>query len=158
TAPRSPDSDIATNSSLSFCTGGISVGTGVRRRLMGISRRDVTTGLASALAAQALAPPAGAQTAPQPTNMTPPPHAPRLSQAQLETATAPADNAAHQIIYLWPHGAPGMPHEQPNEQVVERAPPGAPLHDRALFHILRPRLVVFRPENPNGAALLLCPG
>ena len=123
---------------------------------MGISRRDISAGLAGVIAAQAL--PALAQTsgAANNTNMAPAPNARRLSQTQLEAASTPA--GPHQVIYLWPHGVPGMPRTQPNEQVIERAPLGATLRDRALFHTLHPRLVVFRPQNPNGAALLLCPG
>lgn len=129
-----------------------------------ISRREATAGLAGFLAAQA-ALPAFAQNstaqssapAPNPASMAPDPNARRLSQAQLEAAAAPSGEP-RQVVYLWPHDAPGMPRVRPNEQVLERAPPQAALRDRALFHTLRPRLVVFRPENPNGAALLLCPG
>ena len=123
---------------------------------MSISRRDVTAGLAGVIAAQAALSSASAQ-APAPTPpQTPAPNARRLSQAALEAASAPVGGSS-QVVYLWPRGAPGMPRVQPNEQVIERSQPPA-LRDRALFHTLRPRLVVFRPENPNGAALLLCAG
>lgn len=60
-------------------------------------------------------------------------------------------------IDLWPSGAPGMPVAPPVEQVTERS--DDPLvTDRAVLGIAVPRLVVFRPDRPNGAAVLLLPG
>lgn len=81
-----------------------------------------------------------------------------LSAAALDQAIQPEDHA-HQIAHLWLHDRPpgGVPSPQPAEAVLERATPPA-LRDRALVHTLRPRLVVFRAEHPNGAALLMCPG
>lgn len=62
-----------------------------------------------------------------------------------------------ETIELWPHGAPGAPATLPVETVVERSRDPA-LPDRAVTGIARPRLVVFRPARPNGAALLVAPG
>jgi acetyl esterase/lipase len=62
-----------------------------------------------------------------------------------------------ETIYLWPRGAPGMPAAPPVETVTERSTDGL-VTDRAVLGITRPRLAVFRPDRPNGAALLLTPG
>lgn len=58
---------------------------------------------------------------------------------------------------LWPGGAPGAPVPLPAEQIVERSSdPLAP--DRIMQNIARPRMAVFRPAQPNGAAVLITPG
>lgn len=67
----------------------------------------------------------------------------------------PSDPA--ETIALWPDDAPGMPATPPAETVNERSKDPA-FHDRAVFGITRPRLTVFRPEKPNGAAVMITPG
>ena len=62
-----------------------------------------------------------------------------------------------QVIDLWPLGAPGMPANPPLESITERSTDPL-IADRAVQGITRPRLNVFRPGRPNGAAVLLCPG
>ncbi|WP_137681246.1 alpha/beta hydrolase [Aurantiacibacter suaedae] len=62
-----------------------------------------------------------------------------------------------ETIDLWPHGAPGMPATRPVEQTVERSEDGL-VTDRAVLGITVPRLAIFRPDRPNGAAVLLTPG
>lgn len=62
-----------------------------------------------------------------------------------------------ETIDLWPGGAPGMPSRPPKEVVDERSTDLA-VADRAVHGITRPRLVVFRPSTPNGAAVLVMPG
>src|SRR5688572_5826405 len=62
-----------------------------------------------------------------------------------------------ETIDLWPNGAPGMPATPPVETVTERSTDPA-LLDRSVQGIVRPRMVVFRPDRPNGAALLITPG
>jgi acetyl esterase/lipase len=58
---------------------------------------------------------------------------------------------------LWPEGPRGMPSPPPAEAVRERSTD--PIYnDRAMFHVRRPRLAVFRPANPNGSAMLIIPG
>lgn len=62
-----------------------------------------------------------------------------------------------ETIDLWPKGVPGSPATLPVEMVEERSKdPG--VADREVHGIARPRMVVFRPAIPNGAALLLVPG
>ena len=62
-----------------------------------------------------------------------------------------------ETIDLWPGGAPGMPATPPTEEVVERSK-DPELSDRFMRGIVQPRMVVFRPQVPNGAAVLLTPG
>jgi acetyl esterase/lipase len=62
-----------------------------------------------------------------------------------------------ETIDLWPNGAPGMPATPPVETVTERSTDPA-LLDRSVQGIARPRMVVFRPDRPNGAALMITPG
>lgn len=58
---------------------------------------------------------------------------------------------------LWPRGAPGLPARSLTETVQERSADSL-VTDRAVWGISRPRLAVFRPDRPNGAAILLTPG
>jgi acetyl esterase/lipase len=62
-----------------------------------------------------------------------------------------------ETIDLWPKGAPGMPSLALKETVNERST-DAQMTDRAVFGIARPRMAVFRPALPNGAAVLITPG
>jgi acetyl esterase/lipase len=62
-----------------------------------------------------------------------------------------------ETIDLWPNGAPGMPATALVETVNERST-DAQLTDRAVYGITRPRMAVFRPSHPNGAAVLITPG
>ncbi|WP_334183378.1 alpha/beta hydrolase [Novosphingobium sp.] len=62
-----------------------------------------------------------------------------------------------ETIDLWPKGAPGLPAKPPVETVTERSTT-AQVNDRSVTGITRPRLVVFRPDRPNGAAVLIAPG
>jgi len=62
-----------------------------------------------------------------------------------------------ETIDLWPRGAPGLL-RAPLVETVEERSTDAQVADRAVWGIARPRLVVFRPDRPNGAAVLLTPG
>jgi acetyl esterase/lipase len=62
-----------------------------------------------------------------------------------------------ETIDLWPAGAPGLPKSPPTETVEERST-DALVTDRAVLGITRPRMAVFRPDRPNGAAVMLTPG
>jgi len=62
-----------------------------------------------------------------------------------------------ETIDLWPKGAPGAPKTALIETVNERST-YPQLTDRAVFGISRPRMAVFRPDRPNGAAVLITPG
>lgn len=60
-------------------------------------------------------------------------------------------------VALWPGAAPGRPAVLPQEQVVERSSdPARP--DRIMQAIAAPRMAVFRPSTPGGAAVLIAPG
>lgn len=62
-----------------------------------------------------------------------------------------------ETIDLWPKGAPGMPRAPLTETVNERST-DALVTDRAVYGITRPRMAVFRPDRPNGAAVMITPG
>jgi acetyl esterase/lipase len=62
-----------------------------------------------------------------------------------------------ETIDLWPKGAPGRPASLRAEIVDERSTDPL-VTDRAVYAISRPRMAVFRPDRPNGAAVLLTPG
>jgi acetyl esterase/lipase len=76
------------------------------------------------------------------------------------TAAAPTGDSLHepdQWVSLWPGAAPGQPAAALDERVVERsADPARP--DRIMEAIARPRMAVFRPERPGGAAVMIIPG
>ena len=62
-----------------------------------------------------------------------------------------------ETIDLWPNGAPGLSVSPPVETVIERST-DRDLTDRAVLGITRPRMVVFRPNRLNGAAVMITPG
>lgn len=104
---------------------------------MTIDRRSlIVAGLATGLTARA-----GAQTPPPVAVGALPPGLPQPSET----------------IDLWPAGAPGWPAKPLTETVNERST-DALVTDRAVFGITRPRMAVFRPDRPNGAAVLITPG
>lgn len=105
---------------------------------MGTDRRSLIVGT---LAAGIIAQRAGAQT--------PPPVAAKpLPPGQPEPV---------ETVDLWPRGVPDAPAVLPVERVDERSTDPT-YSDRAVTGIARPRMVVFRPERPNGAAVLIAPG
>lgn len=100
-----------------------------------IDRRTAIAGLGCAAAAPSLA---------------------RTSAPHPIPAGAPGDEPA-QWVALWPGTPPGAPPALPDEQIVERsADPTRP--DRIMQSIAAPRMAVFRPASPNGAAVLIAPG
>ena len=64
---------------------------------------------------------------------------------------------ADEEIDLWPGTPPGMPAAPPRETIVDRSK-GRAFQDRAVEHVARPRLAIFRATRPTGAALLVAPG
>lgn len=104
---------------------------------MSIDRRSMIAGAALA----GLAAEVAAQTAPPATGGALPPGLPEPSET----------------IDLWPDGAPGTPAAPLVETVNERST-DPQITDRAVFGISRPRMTVFRPDRPNGAAVLVTPG
>jgi acetyl esterase/lipase len=84
--------------------------------------------------------------------------------AKYTAASTPAaDNSSEapgqpsEFIDLWPEEAPGMPSQPPVERLTERST-DPQIQDRALTGIVQPRMAVFRPQAPNGAALMITPG
>lgn len=81
---------------------------------------------------------------------------PFASAAAKEAWTRPAGLTPDASIALWPDG-----HVKPPaglvETVVQRSD-DADASDRMLQGITRPRLDIFRPAKPNGAAVILAPG
>jgi acetyl esterase/lipase len=60
-------------------------------------------------------------------------------------------------IDLWPGPPAGAPSVLPVETVDQRSTiPG--FSDRVIYGVSRPRMIAFRPERPNGAAVLVIPG
>lgn len=81
---------------------------------------------------------------------------PFASTAALAAWTRPAGLAPDASIALWPERHL-MPPYGLIEQIVQRSDdPNA--SDRMLQGITRPRLDIFRPTTPNGAAAILAPG
>ncbi len=68
-----------------------------------------------------------------------------------------AGRAPDAEIELWPDGAPGGEAVSLTEHVVDRDNPFG-LVDRAAHDVTRPTLSVFRPERPDGSAILIIPG
>src|SRR5437879_1900504 len=62
-----------------------------------------------------------------------------------------------ETIDLWPNGAPGAPARLPVETVKGRSTDPA-YNDRFAAGIICPRMAVFRPAKPTGAAVLIAPG
>ena len=82
---------------------------------------------------------------------------PFASAAAAQTAwTRPADLAPDASIALWPDGHIKPPSGLVEEVVQRSDDPDA--SDRMLQGITRPRLDIFRPAKPNGAAVILAPG
>ncbi|WP_246027273.1 alpha/beta hydrolase [Novosphingobium umbonatum] len=65
---------------------------------------------------------------------------------------------AAEVINLWPQGVGAGRLRDFPEVVTERSREPATIHDRALHGISTPRMAVFRPQKPNGAAVLITPG
>lgn len=80
---------------------------------------------------------------------TPPPTAPK--------ALPPGLPQPIETIDLWPKGPPGTLAAPLTETVDERSTDPL-VTDRSVKGISRPRMVVFRPDRPNGAAVMISPG
>jgi acetyl esterase/lipase len=62
-----------------------------------------------------------------------------------------------QEILLWPKKAPGSEYVDLTENIIERSQDTL-VHDRIINNISTPSLEMFIPENPNGSAVVICPG
>jgi acetyl esterase/lipase len=78
--------------------------------------------------------------------------------ARLLSPNAPPPAALLPLeLDVWRGPAPGGEAVSVKQTVVERSTtPG--LHDRALIGITRPTLTIYRPEQPDGSAVLILPG
>lgn len=72
-------------------------------------------------------------------------------------AHAAMDEPAVERFPIWPGTPPGGEGLRVTDQVVKRSPTG-PEDDIAWPHVATPMLTVVRAANPNGAAVLICPG
>ena len=83
----------------------------------------------------------------------------RSAEAQSPAAPALLNDVLPGLesIDLWPDQPPGLPRQAPQESLIERSAQPE-IRDRAITGVVRPRLLVIRPENPNGAAMMIIPG
>ncbi len=81
---------------------------------------------------------------------TPPPRA--------DSPRAPGLPQPVETIDLWPGQAPGSPPVTGLRETVTERSTDELVTDRAVFGITCPRMAVFRPDRPNGGAVLLAPG
>lgn len=75
-----------------------------------------------------------------------------VAQAALSQAIE-----ADEVILLWAEGVPGAVPAGLEEKIVHRDNPFG-LPDRAAHEVTAPSLSVFRPEAPDGSAILIIPG
>lgn len=61
-------------------------------------------------------------------------------------------------IMIWPGDAPGSEGLNLKEKVDERSPDPTQYHNRIISGVDHPTITPFIPENPNGTAVLICPG
>jgi acetyl esterase/lipase len=116
-----------------------------------ISRRALLG--ASALAGGLIGGRAFAQAAPAPATVAVVPQTPTLVPSPPE----PAGILSDEVVELWPVGrVPGSAGVTVRREVLERSSSAA--HDRAVTRVSRPMMEVFRPEKPNGAAIIVAPG
>ncbi|WP_140986316.1 alpha/beta hydrolase [Asticcacaulis tiandongensis] len=81
----------------------------------------------------------------------------------LQPQTLPAGGAKPLLpplesFPLWPNGAPGAENVTVTEEWILRNPAGGDPNDTAATHVTKPILMVRRPANPNGSAILMIPG
>ena len=67
------------------------------------------------------------------------------------------DRQPDETVRLWPAGPPGGVPDGLVEHYVERTNPFG-LRDRAVLDVTDPTLSIFRPDNPDGSAILIIPG
>jgi acetyl esterase/lipase len=60
-------------------------------------------------------------------------------------------------LAIWPGTAPGSENATAKQEIIERSKDPA-VKDRAVVGIVRPTLELWKPEKPNGAAVVVLPG
>jgi len=78
--------------------------------------------------------------------------------ARAETADGTLSTDPTEIVPLWPGTPPGGEGVSLTAKIVERSTQLDLYHDRFVAQIGTPLMTVFRPERPDGSALLLAPG
>jgi len=68
-----------------------------------------------------------------------------------------SDNVFENEIFLWEKSAPGSEKLALNKKIEERTN-NPDQRDRAVTSILKPSIIPMFPENPNGTAVVICPG
>jgi acetyl esterase/lipase len=112
--------------------------------------RRIVLGIGAAVIGQALAEGVRAQSAS-------PPASPTAAPTTIAAPPEPRGILSEEVVELWPQGrVPGSGGVTLARVVLERG--SAEKHDRAVTHVTRPMLEVFRPARPNGAAVILMPG
>jgi acetyl esterase/lipase len=80
-----------------------------------------------------------------------------LSLAGLAPAAAATGPSGAEELALWPGTAPGSEGATAKQEVIERSKDPA-VKDRAVVGIVRPTLEIWKPERPNGTAVVVLPG
>jgi acetyl esterase/lipase len=77
--------------------------------------------------------------------------------AGLTPALAATGPSGAEEITIWPGTAPGSQTAPARQEVVERSKDPA-VKDRAVFGVTQPTLEIWKPQNPNGTAVIVMPG
>lgn len=80
-----------------------------------------------------------------------------LMMLVLGSGAGAAPLTDRQQIEIWPGGPTGSATFEAPQEIRERSKDPA-VKDRAAFNITTPDVLVYKPERPNGAALLVTPG
>ena len=83
-----------------------------------------------------------------------------MMSAKAETVKADGSLSTDpaETLPLWPATPPGGEGVHLTARIVERSTDQAAFHDRYVDSVGTPILTVFRPDQPDGSALVLCPG
>lgn len=129
------------------------------------NRRTVMGAIVGALPSAGIAQSAQARPLPQialPPTPTWPRAGPDLAGSPSAPVIVPAPPEPRGLLSdasfpIWPpNRIPGSAGITARRVVLERGSPAA--YDRAIMHVSQPILEVFRPANPNGAAIIVAPG
>lgn len=81
----------------------------------------------------------------------------------LASALAAADDVSkeepkHEVIKLWPNGAPTQMKPKSEATIKAMAALGGPVRPGRVSDISDPTITIYRPEHPNGASVIVAPG
>ncbi len=80
------------------------------------------------------------------------------SEAEAMSAAGTLSTDPTETVNLWPGVPPGGQNVHLATQIVDHSPDTLRPADRYVFNIGTPLFTVFRPEHPNGTAVLIAPG